>query len=256
VNPFTRLRGVKTACRILFAAAVVLATAAAMAAPPIATQTMRWLRQEQNGFAGDYLISYSSLSWRNAGWSLRGSVSWLSWQEAGGESTGTSGSGLGSLYVTAGRRIWGGERSWRPRSRGWFRLRGKLPLQDDYSATGSGESDWGASLFMVNRYRKLYVLAEVGILKLGEPQGFDYDGLFNGAVSLSYRRPGARFYPVAGLSASSPAQPGAPAYLELSVGIGAVWSHKVSTSLLYSSGLTSVSPGAGLAAVVSVRLDA
>lgn len=240
---------------IVLAAAVVLGAAAATAAPPTATQTMRWLRQDRDDFAGDYLISYSSLSWRDAAWSLRGSVSWLSWRDEVGGAAGTSGSGLGAVYVTVGRRLWGGERSWRPRSRGWLKLRGKLPLQNEYSVTGSGESDWGASLMVAHRHRALHLIAEVGILKLGEPQGVEYDGLLNGAVSLSYRRPGARFYPIAGLSASSSSLPGDPGYLELSAGIGAVWSGGISTSLLYSRGLTAISPEGGLAAVVSVRLD-
>jgi len=247
------MRGTRAARAVLLAAVVAGFAVAATAAPPTATQTVRWLRQEQSDFAGSFLISYSALSWRGRDWDLRGSVSWLSWRETVSDSPGTSGSGFGALYVTVGRRVWGDERSWRSRSRGWVRLRGKLPLQDDYAQTGSGKSDWGASLLTSNRYRELYVLAEAGILKLGEPLGVDYEGLFSGSVSLSYHRFGATAFPVFSFSASTPARREEPAYLEWSGGFGIVWSHDLSTSLLYSRGLTEVSPAEGLATVVSVR---
>ncbi len=217
------------------------------------TQTLRSLSQDQVGIRGEYLVSYSALSLRTDDWSLRGSLSWLSWTDGGSSVSVPDGAGLGSFYLTAGRRLWTSHAG-TAASSGWLRLRGKLPLQAHFDVTGSGEADWGASLFTSQRIGPVSVLAEAGFTELGEPTGFNYDALASASVSISYRKYGDRFYPILGYSTSSPARSGDPSYGEWSVGGGALISRKVSFSILYTRGTTVISPEHGLAVSASLRL--
>ncbi len=239
------------------AAAVILLSAAAIAGPPFTTsvtQTVRTLRQDQNGIRGDYLVSYSALSLRSRDWSLRASVSWLSWRNDGGAFNIPDDSGPGALYTTAGRRLWLGRLGHNASSTGWIRLRGKIPLQSEYNVSGTGEADWGAALFSSNRFGALMIMSEAGFMNLGEPTGIDYDALLSGSLSMSYRRFGARIFPIVGISAASPARSGDPAYSEWTAGLGAAPWRNISFSILYSQGTTSVSPEHGLAVGATWRL--
>ena len=85
------------------------------------TQTFRNSGQDQNGVQGDYFTSYTAVTWRSAKWSLRGSMSWLSWRDGGGSTSIPDGSGPGSVYLTVGRRVWQ-TRSEGFASSGWLRL--------------------------------------------------------------------------------------------------------------------------------------
>ena len=217
------------------------------------TQTFRNSGQDQNGIRGDYFTSYTAVTVGSAKWSLRGSMSWLSWRDGGGSTSISDDSGLGSAYLTVGRRVWRA-RSMGFASSGWLRLRGKIPLQKDYNVTGSGQADWGGSLFTTHRLGAVSVLAEFGYMDLGSPTGFNYDSLASLAISVSYRRWGSKLYPVVGYAASSAALPGDPSYGEWSLGLGAIISRGFLLNAIYSRGTTSISPEDGVAVSVWFRL--
>lgn len=205
------------------------------------TQTFRSSRQDQNGVLGNYLASYTAVNLRSGKWDLRGSLSWLSWQDGGGNTSIPNDSGPGSAYLTVGRRIWR-SRTGDFSSSGWLRLRGKIPLQSEYDVTGSGQADWGGSFYTTLSRGAVSVLAEFGYLDLGSPTGRNYGSLASMAVSASYRRWGAKIYPIAGYATSSATVPGDPSYGEWSLGLGAIISHGVSLNALYSRGTSSISP--------------
>ena len=217
------------------------------------TQTFRNSGQNQNGVQGDYFTSYTAVTLRSAKWSFRGSVSWLSWRDGGGSTSIPDDSGPGSTYLTVGRRIWR-TRTGGFASSGWLRLRGKVPLQNDYDATGSGQADWGGSLYTTHRIGAVSVLAEFGYMDLGSPTGFNYDSLASFVISASYRRWGSKLYPVVGYAASSAARPGDPSYGEWSLGFGAIITRWFSLNALYSRGTTDISPEYGVAVSAWFRL--
>ena len=217
------------------------------------TQTFRNSDQDQNGIRGNYFTSYTAVTLRSAKWSLRGSLSWLSWQDGGGSTSIPDDSGPGSAYLTVGRRVWR-SRTGEFTSSGWLRLRGKIPLQNEYDVTGSGQADWGGSLFTTHRLGAVSVLAEIGYMDLGSPTGFNYDSLASLAVSVSYRRWGSKLYPVVGYAASSAVLPGDPDYGELSLGLGVIMSHRFSLNTLYSRGTTAISQKNSVAVSAWFRL--
>ncbi len=241
---------------LFLALATVAPTRPAAAARPFTrtiTQTVRTLSQDQNGIRGDYYVTYSALTLRSSDWSLRGSMSWLSWRDGGGDISTLDDSGPGSIYLTGGRRLWV-SRSRGGGGSGWLRLRAKVPLQSEFDMTGSSEFDAGASLFSAYRFGFWTVLGEAGIMNLGEPVGFEYDALFSGSLSVSYRRHGSSFYPLVGYSASSAARAGDSSYGEWTLGVGSLVSRGISVSALFSRGTTDISPENGIAISVSLRL--
>lgn len=226
----------------------------AAAGPASFTQTIRWLRPGDQADSGTYWISYTSLSLRSNRWSLRGSVSWLSWDAESPQAPAASRSGLGALYLTAGRRLWRpASASYSLRSTGWLRVRTKLPLDGGPSPLGSGEVDWGASLFTSTRWNRTLVLAEVGYLHLGDPGDFAYRPLVSGSLSVSHRPRGFSLYPLASVLVSSSSRTGDPLYTEISAGVGFPTSRRTSLSVLLSKGLTSVTPDASAALLFSWR---
>jgi hypothetical protein len=251
VMPATRLCAAALAATLLGA---TLAPETATAGPLSLSQTVRWLSPGESLRDGDYWISYTSLSYRAERWSVRGAVSWLSWRDDAATDD-TSESGFGALHLTGGRRIW--TTSSRSRdtvvSEGWVQLRTKLPLEADAGPLGSGEIDWGASLKTTTRWRRLFVLGEVGYLDLGEPRNISYRELFSASLSMSYRLEGLSAYPLVSAYVSSSSRSGDPAYAEIAAGLGFPLSRRTSSSVLVSRGLGSVSPELSVAAVLSWR---
>jgi hypothetical protein len=228
--------------------------ATAAARPASLTQTVRWLQPGNQADSGTYWISYTSLSLRSQRWSLRGSLSWLSWDAESPQAPAPSQSGLGAFYLTAGRKLWRStSQSYAVQSAGWFRLRAKLPIEDAPSPLGSGEVDWGASLFTSTRWNRILVLAEAGYLDLGDPADFTYRTLASASVSASYRSYSFPLYPLASALVSSSSQAGDSAYAEMLAGVGLRTSTRTDLTALISKGFTDVTPDHGVALLVSWR---
>ncbi len=224
------------------------------AGPASLTQTVRWLQPADSANAGTYWISYTSLSFRSERWSLRGSLSWLSWSADSPTAPAADRSGLGAFYVVAGHRLWNSRSlSYAVTSTGWLRLRTKLPLEGNPSPLGSGQVDWGASLFTSTRWKRLLVLAEAGYLDLGNPAGFTYRKLASTSLSVSYRIRDFPLYPLASALASSSSREGDAAYAEISAGVGLAPTRRTGLSVLLSKGLTDVTPDASAALLMSWR---
>jgi hypothetical protein len=216
------------------------------------TQTVRWLRPGDEVGKGAYWVSYTSLALRSDRWSLRGSLSWLSWDPDSPDALADRQSGFGALYLTAGRRLWSAAETRRSLlSSGWVRLRTKLPLEGTSSPLGSGAADWGVSLFTSTGWKRIFVLAEGGYLDLGDSNDVAYRPLASASVSVSYRPRDFVFYPLASVFLSSSSREGDPAYAEGSAGIGVPTSRNTSLSVLVSRGLSRISPVASAALLIS-----
>lgn len=205
------------------------------------TQTVRSAQQDYGGVRGSYLTSYTGAGLRTREWDLRASLSLLSWRDDGGEFVTPDESGPGSVLLTVGRRLWA-TRSDDFSARIWLRLKGKIPLQEEFDATGSGEFDWGGSVYAALRFGAVSILAEFGRLDRGSPTGIDYESPSSIFAIASYLPPGARFYPMVGLARSSPLLPGDPSYGEVSAGLGAVVSTELSLAASFAWGTTDISP--------------
>lgn len=216
-------------------------------------QTARWLRQESGTDAGETWISYTSVSFRNAGWMARGSVSWLSWNpDAATADLSPGRSGPGAVYLLAGRRVWQTSTPGAGAA-AWIRLRGKVPLQGDPSPITSGEADWGASVLLDTRFRRVSLLAEAGFLFLGEPAGVAYRNPVTGALSVGYAPRNFPLTPFASVLVASSTQAGDPAYLEFSGGASFAASRRFTIGILASHGATDASPREGLALNLTYR---
>jgi len=133
-------------------------------------------------------------------------------------------------------------------------LKGKIPLQTDFGVTGSGAFDWGGSLFTTFRLGRATLLTEIGRLHLGGPSGYGEDGMTSVSSFLSYARPGARLYPLAGYGRASSLAPGEPPYGEWSLGLGSVVSPDVSLTALYAASTTGGGQHGSVAVSVWLRL--
>lgn len=217
------------------------------------TQTVRSARQDYDGVRGSYLTSYTAAGLRMRDWDLRASLSWLAWRDDGGDLATADASGPGSVFLAVGRRVWSA-RSDDVSVVAWLRLKGKIPLQEEFDATGSGEFDWGGSVYTALRLGAVSVLAEYGRLDLGSPTGFDFGSTTSVSAVASYVRPGSRFYPLAGYAQSTSLLVGDPAFREWSLGLGAVLLPGFSVTGLYSWGATDISPTNSVSISAWIRL--
>jgi len=225
------------------------------AGPVSITQSFRWLQAGEQEIDSTYIVSYTSLSSRSEKWSIRGSLSWVKWDADVPVEPVSSQSGFGAIYLTGGRRIWD---SAKPRNNfrttGWIRLRAKIPLEQEQSALGSGKFDWGASLFSSTQLNRFLVFVEVGFLELGDPVNISYKPLASASLSMSYRPRSFPLYPLASFLISSSSIEGASSYSEISGGFGCSPSKLTSLSIIFSKGLTSISPRASSAIFFSIRI--
>lgn len=222
---------------------------------PTFTQSGRWVRRGGDLPEGDLWLSYSSLNLRSERWRLRTSVSWISWEADDPTAVSTPDrSGPGALHLVGGRRIWTVSTPSKGRSFvTWLRVRAKMPLQHEPSALGTGEPDWGASLLTTARLGRLFLITEAGFLDPGAPSGASYRSMLTGVISASYHIPGRAFFPLLSLVASSPSREGDPGYFEGSLGAGWRLGRRVHMSLLFSHGLSDISPREGVAIAVTLR---
>lgn len=244
-------------------ATVLLLTVAAtsMPRPSIAaspsvlavTQTVRSAQYDNGGVRGAYLTSYTAAGLRTPDWDLRASLSWLAWRDDGGDFVTSDESGPGSVFLNVGRRVLT-MRSDNFSAVAWLRLKGKIPLQEEFDATGTGEFDWGGSVYTALRLGDVSLLAEVGRLDLGSPTGVDDGSTSSISAVASYARPGSRFYPLVGFAHSTSLRAGDPAFREWSLGLGAILLPGFSVTGLYSWGATDISPTNSVSISAWVRL--
>jgi hypothetical protein len=219
------------------------------------SQTVRWIRTSEESARGSYVVSYTSMGFRTEPWSLRAGMSWLAWNPEKDATAPSSRSGPSAVYFSFSRLLWGSNKgisSFRSTTQGWIRGRFKVPLQEDQSVLGSGESDWGVSIGARRRLGRVLLVAETGYLDLGDPSGVSYKGLVSGTVSMSYRPRRVPFRVFGAMLASSPSLPGEPAYLESSFGVGVAVVEKASATVTGSLGLSKVSPREGVSLSVGV----
>jgi hypothetical protein len=240
---------------VLFGGLFLLAPAAGAEPAFTIGQTVRWLRQERGVDAGETWVGYTSVSFRNSAWTARGSVSWLSWSpDPGTADLSPERSGPGALYLLAGRRFW---QASSPEGAGsasaWIRLRGKVPLRNDPSPITSGELDWGASVLLDTRIRRVSLLAEAGFLILGESGNVSYRNPVTGALSVGYAPRNFPLKPLATVLVASSARAGDPAYLEFSGGVSLTAWRRFTIGLLASHGATDAAPREGFALNLTYR---
>jgi hypothetical protein len=219
------------------------------------SQTVRWIRSSEESASGSYLISYTSMGFRTEPWLLRAGMSWLAWNPEKGATAPTSRSGPSAVYFSVSRLLWGSNRgisSPRSKTQGWIRGRFKVPLREDPSVLGTGESDWGVSIGARRRLGRALLIAEAGYLDLGDPSGVSYRGVGSGSFSLSYRPRRMPLRVFGAMLASSPSLPGDAAYVESSLGVGFAISRRISTTVTGSLGLTPVSPREGISLSVGI----
>lgn len=237
--------------------AVITSSADALTsgAGPVFAQSVRWLGQDQEGATDQYLLSFSSLSLWGRDWSLRTSLSWLSQTSDLDPSAPDVHSGPGAVYITLGRAIWGGVVHPGLESRGWVRLRSKLPLQSELSTLGTGEFDWGASIYAANRSGPVRLLGEAGFTAIGDPPGTQYSDVLDIWLSASYKMSRAAVFPLVGITGSAPMSVNDHPFGEWSVGVGIPVYGGLSASVLYSRGLATDTPRTAITLIASLGFD-
>ena len=213
------------------------------------SQTVRILGRDSGGVAGDTWIGFTSLRLRAGEWRLQSSLSWLAWRPAAEAAPDYPAvSGAGAAYLSAERDVMAiGLVAGESPLRISLRARTKLPLQSEASILGSGELDWSAGCAARQRIGRTFLRGELGYLDLGDSPGSENRGVLTLAGNLGFMPRGASWHLLTGILGATSAREGAGAYAEVSLGLGLTLDRHVALSLLGSRGITSSSPGSGLA---------